>query len=114
MIRIVEEIENDKELKLKDDVNSSQLDNQINDYLGITLAGLNDNIYFTSIDTSDYPYITFEYYVNDKGEDIYLGSWDFNIDDLNNMSDNERINYLDNISAEVMASASNFIEDVED
>ena len=32
MIRIVEEIENDKELKLKDDVNSSQLDNQINDY----------------------------------------------------------------------------------
>ena len=37
---------------------------------------------------------------------IYLGQWDINYEDMINMSEKERINLLDNISAEVEASAS--------
>ena len=95
MIRIIESIssnQNKMKLKLKEN-NSIEVDeNLIDDWLNITLAGLDDNIIYDNVDLSTPSMITFEYY--------------YNIEDMINMSEKERINLLDNISAEVEASAS--------
>lgn len=107
MIRILENVENSNTNNINE--------NDIEKYLDITLAGLNDNINYQSVDTSEFPYVTVEYYFfdEDQSEDIYLGTWDFDFDLLKNMSENDRIMYLDTISAEVDAAAVDFIDDVE-
>ena len=110
MIRIIESISNDQnkmKLKLKEN-NSIEIDeNLIDDWLNITLAGLDDNIIYDNVDLSTPSMITFEYYYNiGDMNPIYLGQWDINYEDMINMSEKERINLLDNISAEVEASAS--------
>lgn len=123
MIRVLEDINNKPfniELKENDDKNlytDKSMETEVNDCLGITLAGLNDNIYFNNVDMSEYPYVTVEYYVKDQDDDtyddIYLGTWDFDFDEINAMSEIDKVKYLDNISSEVDAAASDYISESE-
>lgn len=123
MIRVLEDI-NDKhfniELKESDDkklYTDKSMETEVDNCLGITLAGLNDDIYFTNVDSSEYPFVTAEYYVKDQDDDtyddIYLGTWDFDFDEINAMSETDKVKYLDNISSEVDAAASDYISESE-
>nr|DAW34188.1 MAG TPA: hypothetical protein [Caudoviricetes sp.] len=115
MIRIIESIDNDIEnkmtLELKE--NDSKVDvDLINDWFSTTLAGLDDNIIFDDINYDDLNNVTANYYYySDNDDNIYLGEWDINYNDMINMSDVDRVKILDNISAEVEASASGIIDD---
>lgn len=114
MIRIIESIDNDIEnkmtLELKE--NDSKVDiDLINDWFSTTLAGLDDNIVFDDINYDDLNYVTANYYYSDNDDNIYLGEWDINYNDMINMSDVDRVKILDNISAEIEASASGIIDD---
>ena len=110
MIRIIESISSDQnkmKLKLKENDSIEVDENLIDDWLNITLAGLDDNIIYDNVDLSTPSMITFEYYYNiGDMNPIYLGQWDINYEDMINMSEKERINLLDNISAEVEAAVS--------
>lgn len=110
MIRIIESIssnQNKMKLKLKENDSIEVDENLIDDWLNITLAGLDDNIIYDNVDLSTPSMITFEYYYNiGDMNPIYLGQWDINYEDMINMSEKERINLLDNISAEVEAAVS--------
>lgn len=115
MIRIIESIDNDIEnkmtLELKE--NDSKVDiDLINDWFSTTLAGLDDNIVFDDINYDDLNNVTTNYYYSDNDDNIYLGEWDINYNDMINMSDVDRVKILDNISAEVEASASGIIDDI--
>lgn len=123
MIRVLEDI-NDKhfniELKESDDkklYTDKSMETEVDNCLGVTLAGLNDDIYFTNVDSSEYPFVTAEYYVKDQDDDpyddIYLGTWDFDFDEINAMSEIDKVKYLDNISSEVDAAASDYISESE-
>lgn len=123
MIRVLEDINNKHfniELKENDDkklYTDKSMETEVDNYLGITLAGLNDDIYFTNVDLSEYPFVTAEYYVKDQDDntydDIYLGTWDFDFDEINAMSETDKVKYLDNISSEVDAAASDYISESE-
>lgn len=124
MIRVLEDINNKQfNIELKEHNNDTKLHNdrsmetEVDDCLGITLAGLNDDIYFTNVDSSEYPFVTAEYYVkdqnNDTYDDIYLGTWDFDFDKIKAMSKIDKIKYLDNISSEVDAAASDYVSEFE-
>lgn len=123
MIRVLEDINNKHfniELKESDDkklYTDKSMETEIDNCLGITLAGLNDDIYFTNVDSSEYPFVTAEYYVKDQDDDtyddIYLGTWDFDFDEINAMSETDKVKYLDNISSEVDAAASDYISESE-
>lgn len=101
MIRVIETLDNNKE----------SIDNIIEEWLNTTLAGLDDNITYDNVDTTDPTYITFSYYYETDNDKIYLGEWDINYEDMINISDNEVINILNNISAEVDAVASTVIDE---
>lgn len=114
MIRIIESIDNDIEnkmtLELKE--NDSKVDvDLINDWFSTTLAGLDDNIVFDDINYDDLNNVTANYYYSNNDDNIYLGEWNINYNDMINMSDVDRVKILDNISAEVEASASGIIDD---
>lgn len=123
MIRVLEDINNKHfniELKENDDkklYTDKSMETEVDNYLGITLAGLNDDIYFTNVDLSEYPFVIAEYYVKDQDDntydDIYLGTWDFDFDEINAMSETDKVKYLDNISSEVDAAASDYISESE-
>ena len=90
MIRIIESIDNDIEnkmtLELKE--NDSKVDiDLINDWFSTTLAGLDDNIVFDDINYDDLNNVTANYYYSDNDDNIYLGEWDINYNDMINMSD---------------------------
>ncbi len=114
MIRVIETIDNDIENKmtlvLKE--NDSKVDvDLINDWFSTTLAGLDDNIVFDDINYDDLDNVTASYYYTDDNNDsIYLGEWDINYNDMINTSNVDRVKILDNISAEVEASASGIID----
>lgn len=106
MIKILEDIN-----ALKETVESTKVNEQIlNDWLGITLAGLDDNIVFDDIDYTDPNYITVKYYYKDGNDSMYLGEWNIDYNEMINMSDVDRVKILDNISAEVEASASDIVD----
>ena len=106
MIKILEDINT-----LKETVESTKVDEDVvKDWLGITLAGLDDNIVFDDIDYTDPNYITVKYYYTDHNDSMYLGEWNIDYNEMINMSDVDRVKILDNISAEVEASASGIVD----
>ena len=113
MVRIIEEFENNELKNLNGSTTTYDQEQDIVEWLNITLAGLDDSIFYDNVDLSDFPYyITVEYYVTDENNvNNYIGTWDLNYDDLKSMSDNEVMNYLDDISSEVDAAASDFLKD---
>lgn len=113
MIRVIETIDNDIENKMKLELkeNDSKVDvNLIIDWFSTTLAGLDDNIAVDDINYDDLNSVTANYYYYVDGDSIYLGEWDINYNDMINMSDVDRVKILDDISAEVEASASGIID----
>lgn len=114
MIRILEsldDIEHKVNCELKEEVNIVD-ETIVDDWLNITLAGLDDRIVYKDVDTSTPDMITVDYYFLDDEDEIYLGQWDINYEEMINLSEVDKVKILDNISAEVEASASEY-EDFE-